>query len=59
MSMIIVTSGKRYIDIDGYASMIAYRELLKSLGKDAFATSAAEPNSSVPPLIQDLQYQLD
>lgn len=57
--MIIITSGKKYIDIDGYASMIAYRELLRSLGKDAYAISTAKLNPSVPPLIQNLHYQLD
>ena len=30
MSNIIITSGRRYIDIDAYASMIAYRELLRA-----------------------------
>lgn len=57
--MIVITSGKKYIDIDGYASMVAYRELLKSLGQDACAVSTAKINSSVPPLIQNLQYRLD
>lgn len=57
--MIVITSGKKYVDIDGYASMIAYRELLKSLGEDAYAMSSAQPNSSVPPLIKNLSYRLD
>ena len=57
--MIAVTSGKKYIDIDGYASMIAARELYKALGEDAYAVSSAKLNQSVPPLIQDLNYKLD
>lgn len=56
---IVITAGKRYIDIDAYASMIAYRELLKILGNNAFAISTAPINQSVPPLIQDLKYHLD
>lgn len=57
--MIAITTGEKYIDIDGYASMIAYRELQRSLGEDAHAISSAMPNASVPPLIQSLGYQLD
>ncbi len=57
--MKIITSGKTYIDIDGYASIIVYRELLRALGEDAYAVSSAKPNSSVPPLIQELSYKLD
>ena len=58
--MIVITSGKTYIDIDAYASMIAYRELLRSLGdSDVVAISSAKLNQSVPPLIQNLRYQLD
>ena len=57
--MIVVTSGAKYIDIDAYASMIAYRELLKSLGEEAYAVPFAKPNQSVPPLIQNLGYKLD
>lgn len=29
--MIVLTVGKSYVDIDGYASCLAYRELLKML----------------------------
>ena len=31
--MKIITSGSKYIDIDAYASIIAYRELLKLKGE--------------------------
>lgn len=30
--MIVVTSGKKYIDIDAYASCVVYRDLLRLLG---------------------------
>ena len=33
-NLLIITSGKKYIDIDAYASMIAYRCLLQNLGLD-------------------------
>lgn len=49
--MIIVTSGKRYIDIDAYAGCIAYANLLKLKGIEAKAMSTAKINGSV---IQDL-----
>lgn len=57
--MKIMTSGRKYIDIDAYASMIAYRELLKAFGEDAVAISTAPPNQSVPKMIQDLSYKFD
>lgn len=57
--MIIITSGKKYLDIDAYASMIAYRELLRALGEEAYAVSSASPNSSVPSMIKNLSYELD
>ena len=38
---IIVTSGNRYIDIDAYASCIAYANLLRLKGKNAIAVSTA------------------
>lgn len=56
----IITSGRKYIDIDAYASMIAYRELLKSLGyEDVFATSSATLNESVPDFLRELSYKFD
>ena len=52
--MIVVTSGKKYIDIDAYASCIAYRELLKLQGKDAVAVTGAVVNESVAPSLREL-----
>lgn len=57
--MKIVTSGRKYLDIDAYASMIAYRELLRALGRDAIAVSTPPLNQSVPKMMQDLSYKLD
>ncbi len=57
--MKIITSGRKYLDIDAYASMIAYRELLKSLGENARAITTARFNQSVPKLVRDLEYNLE
>lgn len=45
--MKIVTSGKPYLDIDAYASCIAYQELLNVLGQQAIAVSSSEWNESI------------
>ena len=59
-SNIIITSGRKYIDIDAYASMIAYRELLKAKGNpNVTASTTARLNQSVPPLILSLKYSFD
>lgn len=57
--MLVITSGKKYLDIDGYASMIAYRELLRSRGIDAVSVSSAKPNYSVTRSLLDLSFKLD
>ncbi len=46
--MRIVTSGSRYLDIDAYAGIIAYAELLQRQGQSAQAASAAPWNESIP-----------
>ncbi len=57
---IVITSGRKYIDIDAYASMIAYRELLKAEGNpNVTASTTARLNQSVPPLILNLKYSFD
>lgn len=56
--MIIVTAGNKYIDIDAYASGIAYAKLLNSLEKDAIFVSTATINSSVCDLIRDLGFKI-
>lgn len=57
--MIVITSGKRYLDIDAYASMLAYRELLKLKGVEAKAVSNVPFNKSVPPSLLALPLKLD
>ncbi len=60
MPNIVITSGRKYIDIDAYASMIAYRELLKVIdNNNVIASTTATLNQSVPPLILDLKYSLN
>lgn len=57
--MIIVTSGKRYIDIDAYAGCIAYANLLKLKGIEAKAMSTAKINRSVTQNLLKLNSKLD
>ena len=45
--MIVLTVGKTYVDIDGYASAIAYRELLKLKKVDACFVTSASFNYSI------------
>jgi inorganic pyrophosphatase/exopolyphosphatase len=45
--MNIITAGSSYLDIDAYAGIIAYAELLQKQGHDAQAVSTAMPNESV------------
>lgn len=56
---LVVTSGRKYIDIDAYASMIAYRELLKKQRNNATASTLAILNQSIPSFILKLKYHLD
>ena len=57
--MIVVTSGKKYIDIDAYASCIAYAKLLNLKGIKAKAISTAKLNESITPSLLDLSNKLD
>lgn len=56
---IIVTSGNRYIDIDAYASCIAYANFLRLKGKDAIAVSTANLNESVTNSLLKLPEKLE
>jgi inorganic pyrophosphatase/exopolyphosphatase len=51
----IVTSGARYLDIDGYAAAVGYAELLRAQGTEAKAVSTTELNDSIPPSLRDLE----
>lgn len=57
--MIVVTSGKKYIDIDAYASCVAYRDLLRFLGFGAVAVTSAVINESVTLSLQGLAVGFD
>lgn len=57
--MIVVTSGSRYIDIDAYASCLAYRDLLRLQGHETVAVSTATLNESITKHLLDLPSQLD
>ena len=57
--MIVITVGKTYIDIDGYASSIAYRELLKLQGIESRFVSNAVLNYSITPSLLNLPYTVD
>ncbi len=59
MSNIVVTSGNKYLDIDGYAGCIAYARLLNGLGYNAVSVSSALPNESVSSLIKELGLKFD
>lgn len=50
--MQIVTSGYRYLDIDAYASILAYAELSRVLGRPSQAVSSGKINESVTPTIR-------
>ncbi len=57
--MVVVTSGKKYIDIDAYASCIAYAKLLNLKGIKARAISTAKLNESITPSLKRLNSKLD
>jgi inorganic pyrophosphatase/exopolyphosphatase len=51
--MRVITAGAAYLDIDAYAGIIAYAELLQKQGIEARAASTATPNESVPKLVRE------
>jgi Inorganic pyrophosphatase/exopolyphosphatase len=59
MSNIVITSGKKYIDIDAYAGCIAYATLLRKQGLSAYAVTTAVLNESIPQIIKDISLKLD
>lgn len=56
---IVITSGRKYIDIDAYAGMFTYQALLRDLGYNAFVTTTAVLNESIPESIKQLGFQFD
>ena len=57
--MIVITVGKSYIDIDGYASSIAYRELLGMKGIESKFVSNAVLNYSITDTLKSIPYSVD
>lgn len=57
--MIVITSGNRYIDIDAYASMIVYREYLRTKKINCVAISNSTLSDSITPSILNMNYKLD
>ena len=57
--MIVITVGKSYVDIDGYASCIAYRELLKLKNIDSVFVSNAFLNYSITDSLKNSFYSTD
>ncbi len=57
--MVVVTSGKKYIDIDAYAGCIAYAKLLNLKGIKAKAISTAKLNESITLSLMKLASKLD
>lgn len=53
--MRVVTSGRPYIDIDAYAGMVGYAQLLTLFNQQAIAASTSQPNHSIPPSLRALQ----
>ena len=57
--MIVITVGESYIDIDGYASSIAYRELLRMQGIESKFVSNAVLNYSITASLKNMPYSID
>ena len=57
--MIVITVGKSYIDIDGYASSIAYRELLRMKNIESKFVSNAVLNYSITDSLKNIPYNID
>lgn len=57
--MIVITVGKSYIDIDGYASSIAYRELLRMQDIESKFVSNAVLNYSITDGLKSIPYSID
>lgn len=52
--MRVITSGKPYIDIDAYAGIVAYAELLALYNQRVVAATTSRPNHSIPPSLRGL-----
>ena len=54
MNNIVITSAKKYIDIDAYAACIAYSILLKSSNIKAKPVTTSLFNESIPEIIKNI-----
>ena len=59
MGKIVVTSGRKYIDIDAYAGCIAYSKLLNNNGVNSIPITTANYNESISKIITDLGLKLE
>ena len=57
--MLVLTVGNSYVDIDGYASCIAYRELLKMRGEEAMFVTDSLFNYSITNSLLESSYIKD
>lgn len=53
--MRVITSGRPFIDIDAFAGIAAYAELLNVCNQQAIAATTSTPNHSIPPSLRALQ----
>ena len=59
MNNIIITSGRKYIDIDAYAACIAYAILLRANDINTKAVTTAPLNESIPDIIKEINLSFD
>jgi inorganic pyrophosphatase len=57
--MRIITAGSRYVDIDAYAGVIAYAELLRLQGEEVQAVSTAVWNESISKTVRSWKAPLE
>jgi len=55
----VITSGRKFIDIDAYASCIVYANILSRLGINAIAVTTAQTNESIPKSMLENNKMLD
>ncbi len=55
---LVVTSGRNYLDVDGYGGIVGYAELLRHVGQPAVGVSTAPWNASIPPSLRELDAHL-
>ena len=56
--MVVVTAGNKYLDIDAYASCVAYVKLLNAMGVDAVFASSATINASVSSVVRKYDHMI-